>query len=90
MTLGTVGICRLAEGLFAVMTDAAMFILAMGRLGHFQIFFFHFENFCVTIGTFRFVLAHVRLMAEENRPGASFGFKFYIPAPHFLLSEGHP
>jgi len=85
MTFGTIGIFRLAEGLFAVMANAAMFILAMDFLGHFQIFFFHLENLRVAIGAFRLVLVHVRLMAEEYRPGTPFGFKFNIPATHFLL-----
>jgi hypothetical protein len=90
MAFGAVSIVCLAEGFFTVMADAAMFILAVGRLGHFQVFFFHLENLRVAIGTFQLLLVHMKIMGEENRPRASFGFKFYIPAPHFLLSEGHP
>jgi len=90
MAFGTVGIGLLAEGFFAIMADTAMFILAMVLLGHFQVSFFHLENFRVAIGAFRLLLVHVYFMAEKNRPGASFGFKGYISSSHFLLSEGHP
>jgi uncharacterized membrane protein YvlD (DUF360 family) len=84
MAFGTICIRRLGEGLFTIMTNAAMFVLAMFFFGHFQIFFFHFENFGVAIGAFRLVLAHVRFMAEKYRTGASFGFKFYIPTAHLF------
>ena len=67
------------------MANATMFILAMGRLGYFQVFFFHLKNFRMAVGTFQLLLTHVVFMAEKDRTGAALGLKFYIPPTNFFL-----
>jgi hypothetical protein len=89
MAFGAVGIGGLAERLLAVVTDAAMLILAVGVLGHLQIFFFHLEDLGVTVGAFGLVLVHMGFVAEKYGSGAPLGFKLDIPAAGlFLLRIG--
>lgn len=85
MAFGTVGFARLAESLFAFVTDAAMFILAVGVLRHLQIFLFHLEDFGVAVGAFGLVLVYMGFMAEQDGTGAPLGFKFNVPAARFFL-----
>jgi hypothetical protein len=85
MAFGTIGFGGLAEGLLAIVTDAAMLILAMRILRHLQVFLFHLEDLGVTIGAFSLMLVYMRFVAEENRSRAPLGFKFNIPATRFFL-----
>lgn len=90
MAFGAVGFGCLAKRLFSVVTDAAMFILAVRILRHLQIFLFHLKDFRVAIGAFLFGLIDMVFVAEENRSGAPRGFKLDIPASGlFLLGRGN-
>jgi hypothetical protein len=83
VALGAVGFGRLAESLFPVVAYAAVLILPVSLLGHFQVLFLHGENFGVTVGAFRLLRCHVVFMAESDwvRP---FGGKLDIPSPDLL------
>jgi hypothetical protein len=88
MAFGAVGFGRLAESLFAVVADAAMLILAVRVLCHLQIFLFHLEDFGVAICAFGLVLVYMGFVTEENRSGASLGFKLDVPASGLFLLRG--
>jgi len=88
MAFGAVGFGCLAKRLFSVVTDAAMFILAVRILRHLQIFLFHLEDFGVAIGAFGLVLVYMGFVTEENRSGASLGFKLDVPASGLFLLRG--
>ena len=85
MAFGAVGFGGLGESLFAVVTDAAMLILAVRILGHLQVFLFHLEDFGMAIGAFSLMLVHMGFMAEENGSGAPLGLKFNVSAARFFL-----
>jgi hypothetical protein len=90
MAFGAIGFLALAESLIAVVAYAAVLVFAMSLFGHFQVFFFHLEDFRVTIGAFLFGLINVVFVAEENGAATSLGFEFNIPAAcFFLLPVGH-
>jgi hypothetical protein len=85
MAFGAVGFRILAESFIAVVAYAAVLILAVSLFGHLQIFFFHFEDFCVAIGAFLFGLINVVFVAEEDGAATPLGFEFNIPAAGFFL-----
>ncbi len=87
MAFGAIGFGCQAKGLLAVVTDRAIRVLAMIRLGQFH-FFLHLEDFCMAGVTFRIRHLHVCFMAEKDR-SLLLGFILDIPSAHFLLSEGH-
>jgi hypothetical protein len=83
MALGAVGFGRLAESLFPVVAYAAVLILPVSLLGHFQVLFLHGENLGVTVRALGFVLAHMGFMTKNDRVRPFWG-KLDVPSPDFL------
>jgi hypothetical protein len=83
MALGAVGFGRLAESLFPVVAYAAVLILPVSLLGHFQVLFLHGENLGVAVGAFALVRCHVALMTECDWV-RTLGGKLDVPSPDLL------
>ena len=83
MALGAVGFGRLAESLFPVVAYAAVLILPVSLLGHFQVLFLHGENLGVAVRALGLMLAHMGFMAENDRV-RPFGGKLDISSPDLL------
>jgi hypothetical protein len=68
-------------------TDRAILSLTMVRLGNLY-FFFHLEDFRVTLRAFNLVRIDMCFMAEENR-SLLLGFILYVSSAYLFLSEGY-
>jgi hypothetical protein len=80
MAFSALRILVLAEGLFPVVAYAAMLVLPVSLLGHFEVLFLHGENLGMAVGAFRLLGCHVGFMTENDRV-RSLGSKFNIPSP---------
>ena len=88
MALRAVRFGRLAEGFGTVMAYPTGLVCTVLCLGQFQVFFFHLEDFRMTIRAFQFVRGRVGFVAESDGSRAPFGFKLDITSSDFLLRVG--
>jgi hypothetical protein len=80
MAFSALRILVLAEGLFPVVAYAAMLVLPVSLLGHFEVLFLHGENLGMAVGAFHLLGRHVVFMTEKDGV-RSLGSKFNISPP---------
>ena len=83
VALGAVGFGRLAESLFPVVADPAVFVLPVSLLGHFQVLFLHGKDLGMAVRALAFVLGHMGFMTENDRV-RPFRGKLDIASPDLL------